>query len=195
MNRHQIQAIGHFLSSYDNDLKYISKFQDFKNGNLKPAQYVKKVDGSFYKFLIEFRVIRNIPKGQSLELLKQTKHWIDGDNPNEVDSFAKHLQNTGLSPKLLKSMASKVLFLNNPEEIIPMDTMTRKSLSVRKNIYAIYFEKLENFKANNSKILQEMMLQVEPLISQIHVKYKTIENLDTVAQNRMVDKLLWTIRS
>jgi hypothetical protein len=124
MYKHHIQAIGHFLSSYDNDLRYISKFNDYKKGKLKASKYIKKEDGSFYKFLIEFKVIRNIPKGKSLDLLIQTKHWIDGDNPNDVDSFAEHLKNSGLSYKLLKSMASKVLFLNNPEEIIPMDKLT-----------------------------------------------------------------------
>lgn len=194
MNKHHIQAIGHFLSSYENDLRYISKFQDYKKGKLKPSKYIKKEDSSFYKFLIEFKVIRSIPKGTTIALLRKTKEWIATKQSNDVDLFAQTLKTEGITRNDSRSLASKILFLNNPVKIIPMDTLTRKALSVRQNNYSIYRDKLHSFKTENKKILQDMMLQVEPLFSQIHKKYPTINNLDTIAQNRMVDKLLWTVR-
>lgn len=72
MTTKQIQAIGNFLTYYRTDLNYIRKFQDFKNGKITAENYVKKDVGSFYSFLIEFRVVRNFPSGTVDKLLDET---------------------------------------------------------------------------------------------------------------------------
>ena len=192
MNKFQIEAIGHLLSTYHNDLRYISYFQDFKLGFISPDAYVKKEDGSFYKFLIEFKVIRNIPKGTTIKLLMETRSWINGEQPNNVDGFAEHLKEVGLTHKLLKSMASKVLLLNNPWEIIPMDRLTRATLGERKNNYDDYLNKLEAFKSEHQKLIQSMVDYTKPLTDTIHRDYQNLKSLDIIAKNRMIDKFLWS---
>jgi hypothetical protein len=195
MDKTIIQAIGHFLSNYESDLIYISRFQDYKNGYFEPIDYCKKEEGSFYKFLIEFKVIRSIKKGDSIKLLNGTGRWINGDNPNCVDSFADHLKQIGLTRGSSKSMVSKIFFLNNPTEIIPMDRLTRESLNLRQNDYAKYQEKLEGFKQNNSETISDMMSYVETFLPSIHKDYREINKLEVIAKNRMIDKLLWTMGS
>ena len=114
METKHIQAIGNFLSYYETDLAYIKSFQDFKNkkGN------VNNQSGSFYSFLVEFRVIRNFVKGEVDDLLIQTYDWITSDYPDDVDKFARKLSSTKLTRgNVMGSMASKILFLNNPWEI------------------------------------------------------------------------------
>ncbi|RZK07562.1 MAG: hypothetical protein EOO43_21580 [Flavobacterium sp.] len=107
----QIQAIGHFLSYYRSDLIYINQFQDFKRGNISAENYIKKDIGSFYSFLIEFRVVRNFPSGTVHKLLAETAEWIKTAEADNVDLFAAKLANEGLTRgNLMVSMASKILF-------------------------------------------------------------------------------------
>ena len=58
----RIKSIGNFLSTYYSDLNYVRQFQDFKNERLTSTEYLKKSTGTFYQFLIEFRVMRNVKK-------------------------------------------------------------------------------------------------------------------------------------
>lgn len=97
MTQKQIQAIGNFLTYYRNDLNYIKQFQDFKNGKISAENYIKKDSGSFYSFLIEFRVVRNFPKGTVNELLNETFLWIQNEDFDNVDLFAKNLSSKGLT--------------------------------------------------------------------------------------------------
>lgn len=189
----QIQAIGNFLTYYQADLNYIRKFQDFKNGKITPENYIKKVDGSFYSFLIEFRVVRNFPSGTVDKLLAETFKWINSENPDDVDLFAEKLANSGLTRgKLMASMASKILFLNNPWKIIPMDSLARKTLNQKQNKYSIYNEKLIKFRKENETIFESSINYTNPLTTIIHSEFEDLENLNLICKNRIVDKLLWT---
>jgi hypothetical protein len=83
---------------------------------------------------LNFDVVRNFPKGTVNELLKETSLWIQSEDSENVDLFAKNLSNKGLTRgKLMASMASKILFLNNPWKIIPMDSLARKTLKQKEN--------------------------------------------------------------
>lgn len=189
----QIQAIGNFLTYYQADLNYIRKFQDFKNGKITPENYIKKEDGSFYSFLIEFRVVRNFPSGTVDKLLAETFRWINSENPDDVDLFAEKLANSGLTRgKLMASMASKILFLNNPWKIIPMDSLARKTLNQKQNKYSIYNEKLIKFRKENETIFESSINYTSPLTMIIHSEFEDLENLNLICKNRIVDKLLWT---
>lgn len=63
MTSNQIQSIGNFLTYYKTDLNYIKKFQEFKRNPNLASEYIKKDIGTFYSFLIEFRVVRNFTNG------------------------------------------------------------------------------------------------------------------------------------
>jgi hypothetical protein len=59
MTKEQIQATGNYLTSYHNDLIFIEKFKDFKENKISENEYIEKQNGTFYSFLIAFRVARN----------------------------------------------------------------------------------------------------------------------------------------
>ena len=92
----------------------------------------------------------------------------------------------------MSSMASKILFLNNPWEIIPMDSLARKTLKQNPNNYTIYQTNLEEFKNINKEIIKESIEYTRPLANIIHTEFTELDNLDKIFENRMIDKLLWT---
>lgn len=194
MTSEQIQAIGNFLNYYDTDLNYIENFKDFKDGNILPSEYIQKNRGSFISFLIEYRVIRNVTQGKVDRLLEETYNWITGSCPDDVDGFAKRLSLTDLTRgSIMSSLASKILFLNNPWEIIPMDSLARKTLNQKANKYVLYQENLKQFKSTNKSEIEDCLNFSNSLINLINEKYKNkIINLDLISENRMMDKILWT---
>lgn len=194
MTSKHIEAIGHFLGYYRNDLFYINQFQNYKIRTVSHEDFICRKRGSFYSFLIEFRVVRNFIRGEVGSLLKETVNFIESNDCNDVDGFARHLFQAELTRKgIMASMASKILFLNNPYEIIPMDSLARKSLKQTSNIYTIYRQNIKDFKMENLKTLEEMLEYVKPLTTIIHQDYPLIHNADLIAENRMTDKLLWTL--
>lgn len=127
------------------------------------------------------------------KLLDETLLWINSKDANDVDSFAERLAQTTLTRgQIMSSMASKILFLNNPWEIIPMDSLARKTLNQRENKYVIYKNKLNIFREINDLTFEKCLNYTKPLTTLIHNDFKELENLDIICKNRMVDKLLWT---
>src|ERR1700753_1799401 len=126
MDIKQIKAVGNFLSTYYGDLTYIANFQLYKNGKLEFQDFIRKNSSSFYDFLIEFNVTRNFEQGKVDKLLELATEWINGLSYNSVDGFASFLSSESLTKgKMLTSLASKILFLNDPWNIQPMDLRAR----------------------------------------------------------------------
>lgn len=194
MTSTQIQSIGNFLAYYKTDLNYIKRFQNFKiNPNLA-SEYIKKDIGSFYSFLIEFRVVRNFTSGSADKLLDETLLWINSKEANNVDLFAEKLSQSNLTRgKVTTSMASKILFLNNPWEIIPMDRLARKTLKQKENKYYIYNANLLEFRRNNEQTFENCLEFIKPLTTLIHNDFNDLSKLEVICKNRIVDKLLWTM--
>ncbi len=188
----EIRAIGHFLAYYETDLKYILEFQRFKNNQIAVERYCEMVPSGFYSFLKEYRIIRNIEQGKAIELLKVTKEWINTDMSNNVDEFASKISQQNFSKgKVLTSLSSKILFLNNPWEILPMDSQVRKSLHQTENKYSVYEDNLEKFKIENDIQIIECLNIVEQIIKLINDNFSGLDNLDMIVRNRIIDKLLW----
>ena len=194
MTSTQIQSIGNFLAYYRTDLNYIKRFQYFKAHPEVASEYIKKDIGSFYSFLIEFRVVRNFTSGSVDKLLDETLLWVNSKNANNVDLFAEKLSQSNLTRgNITTSMASKILFLNNPWEIIPMDRLARKTLNQKENNYSIYDKNLIQFRENNGHIFEKSLNCIKPLITFIHNDFNNLDKLDVICKNRIVDKLLWTM--
>jgi hypothetical protein len=196
MTNQQIQAIGNFLQYYYTDLLYINKFQDFKEKKLSLADYVSKNVGTFYSFLIEYRVTRNYAQGTTGKLLLETINWVNSRNADNVDSFTERLLKSGLTRgNTTTSLASKILFLNNPWEILPMDTLTRKAFKQTENNYSIYRTNLEEYRQTNKHIIDTCLLHTKSLTSVVESDYNgKIKDLQIIRENRMIDKLLWSTR-
>jgi hypothetical protein len=195
MTKEQIQATGNFLISYHNDLNYIKKFRDFKENKISENEYIEKKYGTFYSFLIEFRVARNFSQGMVDKLLEETYSFVNGKYPNDVDLFAENLAKSNLTRgKVMASMASKILFLNNPWEIIPMDTLARKTLNQKENKYKTYEKNLEIYREQNKTVIENCIIFTKPLTEIVNKEFENkIENLNKISENRIIDKLLWSI--
>ncbi|MWB94950.1 hypothetical protein GON26_11270 [Flavobacterium sp. GA093] len=189
----QIEAIGNFLTYYRTDLIYINQFQKFKAGKISPEEYIQKNPGSFYSFLIEYRVVRNFPKGTVNKLLYETSLWIKSSESNNVDLFAEKLAETVTNKKVMASMASKILFLNNPWEIIPMDSLARKTLNQKENKYSVYKNKLTGFGNENELIFENSLNYTNSLTNIIHTEFNDLKDLKLICKNRIIDKVLWTM--
>ena len=179
---------------YYEDLKYIKMFQDFKENKISLKDYVTKNEGTFYSFLIEFKVTRNFAKGKTDKLLLATIEFINSDNADNVDRLAERLAETDLTRgKTATSLASKILFLNNPWNIIPMDTLTRKALNQNENKYSIYKVNLDKYRRTNKTIIEECLHYANPLATIIENEFSDkLRDLNIIRENRIVDKLLWT---
>jgi hypothetical protein len=189
-----IQTIGHFLANYKSDLNYISKFHSNKLHGFSVEDYIKKAEGTFYKFLIEFKVIRNIKKDKASDVLNLTKEWIESTEANNVDGFATELKRLALTQdkKVMTSLASKILFLNNPYEIFPLDNRAKNSLGHKSNNYSGFLTLVQNFAIGNGGLISQCLSVVENLYPIIEADYiETLPNIEIIRKNRFTDKLLW----
>lgn len=195
MTTADIQATGNLLKTYHSDLTYIRNFQRYKKGQISANDFVKKSEGTFYQFLIEFRVTRNFQAGKSASILQLTTKWINGSTPDDVDGFS-HLLNRGklTHDKTMTSLCSKILFLNNPWSILPMDNLAKKAIRQKDNLFSNYILNLVQFRKKHSDTIKKNLNIVEPFLITIENDFKKeIRNINIVRQNRFVDKLLWTL--
>ena len=190
-----IEALGNLLCYYNSDLYYIACFHNFINGKITETKYLQKEKGYFKSFLIEYRIARNVKKERIRELLLSTKNWVSTKKASIVDDFALALRDQKITHdgKTMTSLASKILFLNNPEEIIPMDRFNKTALNIKSNSYSDFKNKVENYKSKNMDIMKEYLSKIDSLLSEIEKNYKGIKiNFNDYRISRFSDKILWT---
>ena len=189
---HFIKSLGYFLAEYESDLFYISQFKKFREGKIYKEDYLKNEKGTFQKFIIEFKVARNIQKGKVDTFLINLIQFLKTENCNNVDFFAKLIKEKNIThSKIMTSLCSKVLFLNNPYEIIPIDTLARKTLKCKRNNYSEFKIKLSEFSDKQNTKIDFYLNSIMKHILEIEKKYD-LENIELIRKNRYTDKLLWT---
>jgi len=171
-----IEALGNLLATYRSDLFYIKRFNDFK------------------RFINDFRVARNISKDYVDKFLDELQNWINGNQSNDVDQLATKVRGLGYTHgKVMTSLCSKVLFLNNPYEIIPIDQLAKRAIGYRGNRYSEFKSKLDLFRDNHTKEINSYLDSVKNHIDQIEMDFKgDILNIEVIRQNRYLDKIMWT---
>jgi hypothetical protein len=190
-----IKSIGNFLSTYESDLYYIKKFQDFKEGNISKETYHSKEKGMFLSFISEYRVARNIAIGKREEFLEILKKFIK-EETIDVDKLADKMKKAGLTHnKLCTSLCSKVLFLNNPCEIFPMDSLAKKAVKCPENVntYTRFQELSKDYRKENLAELDEYLNELTNYTEEIEKRFEgKINDLKTIRKNRFFDSVLWT---
>lgn len=189
---HFIKSLGYFLAEYESDLFYISQFKKFREGKINKEEYLKKEKGTLQKFIIDFKVARNIQKEEVDAFLINLIQFLKTENCNDVDFLAKLIKGKNITHgKIMTSLCSKVLFLNNPYEIIPIDTLARKTLNCKKNNYSEFKMKLNVFSDKHNTKIDFYLNSIEKHILEIEKKYD-LEKIEIIRKNRYIDKLLWT---
>jgi hypothetical protein len=155
---------------------------------------LKKSVGTFKAFINEYRVARNISKTKTDILLQMTIKWALSNNATNVDGFAESLNLKGITHgKVMTSLASKILFLNNPWAIFPLDNQAKQSLRLRSNLYADYYPLVKDFMENNRIEIYRYLNSIDQHLKTIETNFTNeIENIKTIRLNRFVDKILWT---
>ena len=194
MTTTDIKAIGNFLATYESDLVYINNFQRHRQKKISASDFATKQDGMFYKFLIEFRVTRNFEKDKSADILKHTNSWLDRQRANDIDGFADLLKSKGLTHnKTMTSLASKILFLNNPWGILPMDSQAKKTLEHKNdNRYENFLPRAKKFKTEKSEFIKDTLTFLNPYLTTVEKNFKELDDIKAIRANRFIDKLLWT---
>lgn len=190
-----IKAIGNFLANYETDLVYIRNFQLHRCKKISSKDFATKQKGMFYKFLIEFKVTRNFVQGKSNEILNYTNLWLDKKKATDIDGFATLLKAKGLTRNgTMTSLASKILFLNNPWEVLPMDTQAKKTLNHKDdNLYKTFLPRVNNYRDEKSKFIKSTLTILNPYLANIEKQFRNeLDNIKTIRENRFIDKLLWT---
>ena len=190
-----IQALGNLLQYYHSDLNYILEFHKYRTGKFDFKNYLTTQPGSFKSFINEFRIARNVDKTKTKELLELTFEWINKEDPNDIDSFAEHLKSCGITHgKKVISLSSKILFLNNPWEILPIDRLGRKATNLTENNYLKYQILIDEFKDKRKTEIVDCLNSAAQHLNIIEKQFEgKINDLKKIRENRFVDKLLWTI--
>lgn len=188
-----IEAAGHLLAYYHADLCFIRDFHRNKTGCLSDAEYLRDDQGTFCHFLKEFRVLRKVKVGASGELLQWTKRWVAGPAPEDVDGFAKQIRECGLTHgETVTSLASKILFPNNPSVILPIDQNVRKTVHLSGNAYADYLPLALDFRERYKAEIDRIFVTIGPYLAVIEDEFKSdVTNIAMIRANRYLDKLLW----
>ncbi len=191
LSRIQQKAVDELQLHYAKDLEAILAFQEFKAQTGTSKNYLNHFDA----FLKDFRVKRNVKRGAESALLKAVLNHVRSNENGDVDILAGILANTDITHnKKMKSLCSKILFLNNPWKNFPMDTLTRKALQMRANEYSMYLPKLIAFKKTNQHEITLMLKAIDAQLDLIEKPFKAkLSNLKTIRENRLVDKWLWVI--
>lgn len=193
-NSLHIEALGHLLAWYRNDLAYFEQFQRYKNFEFKPEQYCEIWPGSFQKFVNEFRVARNFKEGQTEKLLEICMEWHNKGQWKQVNLLAEEIQRAGISYGLPISLASKVMFLMRPDLILPYDSQAKKALGIKSNVkdYDVFFQLALNQESKNLSKLGECLAIASDLLDVLEANYQHLDfKFQDVRRLRLLDKFLW----
>ena len=93
----------------------------------------------------------------------------------------------------MTSLASKILFLNNPWIILPLDNLAKQAVGLKNNSYKNYLPLTAIFITDNKNEIDKLLSSVDQHLTIIEKQFEQeIENIKVVRHNRFVDKLLWT---
>ncbi len=193
MTNEQILSVGYMLSTYESDLNYFAKFISFSKKEISLNDYAQKAKGTFKNFIDEYRVARNTKKDLTSKLLTCALEWHEQGRTNDVDDFARMIQGMDLTHgKMATSLSSKIMYLMNPWEVMPLDIRAKEALKHRTNIYKDYFAKIERFRMEHENEIRQTLASISEMLDIIERPFVgTVNNLERIRENRFVDKWLW----
>jgi len=196
------KTISSLVEGYFSDLSYINEFQNFKKDAVIDKGH------SLREFLKYYQVLRNIP------IKENSNNYCDFENlvrkfvnknetSDDVDLLVSTLIDKNISKMKLTSLCSKILFLNNPLQIFPMDHYSRKGLifyyenkKLAEGNYNNYLINVNTFRIeNNDKIIdfinsKELSHYLAVIVAIENFFIDKIEEIEEIRINRFIDKYL-----
>lgn len=192
-----IKAMGYFLAHYGDELSHIKSFQaNYLSTKRISLSVNKKNDPKFWKCLTQFRVARTlgIKNGQRNDFIQVFNNWdFRNCSPEDVDGFCAE----GKMIKNHKSLASKMMMLANPWQIIPYDTQASETVNYnapnRNTNYVDYLKLVTDFERKNEKLIDSLLSEVGSYATIIEHSYKcNLKDIQVIRRKRLLDKVLWT---
>ena len=192
-NLEAIESLGHLLAYYKSDLEYISKFNLFMNNQINAEDYLTEKNSGFQKFINEFKIARNIKKKRVKDLMVFIKVSKLLEDTKAVDAFAEEIKKKKLTHKgkVMTVLASKIFFLNQPDRLIPMDSLNKKPFGLKENKYEDFESKINGFINENGKILSAYLDNVRDYLIKIENSVNIKMDFEKYRINRLTDKYLW----
>ena len=129
-----IKILGSFLFYYESDLKHIKAFQDYFHGEVFNSEADCAYLSQFTSFLQEFRVLRNVRRGEARDVLKTFVNYLKEEEDLKLcPNVLSELLFEYTHKKKAVSLASKILFLYQPERFVPMDSLYKSALGLAEN--------------------------------------------------------------
>jgi hypothetical protein len=92
----------------------------------------------------------------------------------------------------MTSLASKILLLNNPWEILPIDSLVKKTFNLKTNNYIDYVPLIKKYISNKTSLISDYLEKISPFTKTIENEFKNeIRNIEMIRVNRFIDKMLW----
>jgi hypothetical protein len=190
----QIEALGLLLSWYRKDLEFFLSFQRFDRGGRKDEGYYANTPGSFQRFINSYQVARTIEAGQTLELLTICMQWHDKQQWMDVSGLASAINERIITHGFPLSLASKVMFLMRPEEVLPFDKRAKNTLEIKESRpdYRAYHQMALDFGTRNEPIIDQGLSRISDMLDTLEQGYQELDiSFPKVRRMRMLDKLLW----
>jgi hypothetical protein len=146
------EALEHLFNYYQEELGLIRDFQDWKSKLKTDSEY----EPSFKNALHYFYTLWWVRPERVPGLMTRTLQWVHGETPDDVDEFAESL--SGYLGSKETSLASEILFLNNPQKITPITAGVKEAVNkLKADNYRVYRRRFEKFqKENINKIRQNL---------------------------------------
>lgn len=189
-----IEALGHLLTWYGEDLVFFREFQRYQNGGIEASRYCKNYPGSFQNFLNAYRVARNFQKGQTEKLLEICFDWYKQGQCEQVKRLAEVIEKTGVSHGLPVSLASKVMFLMRPDLVLPYDRQAKDTLGLGANDkdYDEFYRRALKFENDNRAALDAGLAKVSKMLDVLESGFSDLNlPFEKVRRLRLLDKMLW----
>ncbi|MFA5239234.1 MAG: hypothetical protein WC476_05935 [Phycisphaerae bacterium] len=192
-NLEAVESLGHLLAYYKSDLDYIAQFNLFRNNQITAEYYLTEKISGFQKFINDFKIARNIKKKRVKDLMVLIKGSKLLKDNRAVDAFAEEMKNNKLTHKgkVMTVLASKIFFLNQPDKIIPMDSLNKKPFGLKGNKYSDFKIKTNEFVDENSKILSAYLDNIRDYLIEIENSVNIKMDFEKYRINRFADKCLW----
>jgi len=189
-----IESLGHLLACYKSDLEYIAHFNLFRNNQISTEDYLTEPNSGFQKFINEFKIARNIKKKRVTALMVFIKSSKLLEDTGAVDAFAEEIKKKKLTHKgkVMTVLASKIFFLNQPDKIIPMDSLNKKPFGLKGNKYSDFKIKVKEFIDENGKTLSAYLDGVRDYLIKIENSVNIRMDFEKYRINRFADKCLWS---
>lgn len=196
------QLTDRLLANHFSDLKFIQTYQK-RNSNkqlyLFDHRFCLKI------FLLEFNIIRHVTKDEKNTLFENTNIFklsslMDSCSysPDDIDKFARKIQDKKISPKNPVSLTSKLFFLGNPKQVFIYDSLVRTAIGLKhgKVSYARFYDRI-----NEIILKRDFQSYVSAIEDELNSKLTDIEtwsgflHAKKIRKMRIIDRYLMFIGS